>query len=438
MMTRRRFVLTTFGSLGDLHPYLALGQALHALGHEVVVATHACYKQRVADVGLGFHVVRPNIDDFDRQDPRWISRTMSSWGGPQYVVRRLFMPHVAASYDDLKAACVGADALVSHALTYAAPLVAEVLDLPRIALILQPMAMFSAYDPSIFSALPWLAPLGRHLGPRRYRQCLKLLFQSAASWAQPVARLRKTLKLPPSPHLPMFEGSFSPHLNLALFPEVMATPQPDWPAHTAQVGFPFFSHPHTSPLPDTLRAFLSQHPTPLVFALGSAAVRTSGNFFTMAYQAAKQLQTPAVLVVGHDHLETYLPLADTSCCVVPYAPYDLLFPHARLIVHQGGIGTTSEVLRAGVPSVVVPYSHDQPDNADRLTRLGVALTVSRRALTRSTLTHAIQQLLSDPTARTRARDVQTQVLSAGGIQEAARQCVAMVDTLRPVPVTRTL
>lgn len=437
-MTTRRFVLTTFGSLGDLHPYLALGQALKALGQSVVIATHACYQEQVLAVGLGFHVVRPNIDTFDQQDPHWVARTMDAWQGPQYVVRRLFMPHVAASYEDLKAACVNADALVSHPLTYTAPLVAETLGLPRIAVMLQPMTTFSAHDPSVFSALPWLATLGRVLGPHTYRRLLNALFLSAASWARPVAQLRQTLNLPPSPHLPMFEGSFSQHLNLALFPAVLAPPQPDWPPHTVQVGFPYFTHSQADAVPEKVHTFLSSHPKPLVFALGSAAVRTSGNFFTMAHKAAKRLHEPAILVVGQEHLEHYLPLEDTTCCVVPYAPYETLFPHAKLIVHQGGIGTTSQVMRAGVPSVVVPFSHDQPDNAARLTRLGIALTLSRHQLTVNNLARAITQLLQNPAAQTRAKQIQTQVLQEGGVKEAARQCVALLNSHRPNATPTTL
>lgn len=430
-MTSHRFVLTTFGSLGDLHPYLALGQALKDLGQSVVIATHACYQEQVLAAGLGFHAVRPNIDTFDQQDPHWVARTMDAWEGPQYVVRRLFMPHVAASYEDLKAACVRTDALVSHPLTYSAPLVAETLGLPRIAIMLQPMTTFSAHDPSLFSALPWLAPLGRVLGPHIYRRLLKALFLSAASWAKPVAQLRQTLNLPPSPHLPMFEGSFSQQLNLALFPAVLAPPQPDWPPHTVQIGFPYFTHPQADALPEKIHAFLSRHPRPLVFALGSAAVRTSGEFFTTAHQAAQHLGEPAILVVGQEHLTRYLPLEDTTCCVVPYAPYETLFPHAKLIVHQGGIGTTSEVLRAGVPSVVVPFSHDQPDNAARLARLGIALAISRHRLTVNSLARAITQLLQNPAAQTQAQQIKAQVLREGGVKEAARQCVALLNTQRP-------
>ena len=120
----RRIVLTTFGSLGDLHPYIALALGLQARGHEAIIATTRHYQQRIEARGIGFHAVRPDGPNLDA-DRDAMRRIMDSRKGTEFVVRELLMPVLRESYEDLLAATDGADLLVSHVLTYAARLVAE-------------------------------------------------------------------------------------------------------------------------------------------------------------------------------------------------------------------------------------------------------------------------------------------------------------------------
>jgi UDP:flavonoid glycosyltransferase YjiC (YdhE family) len=193
------------------------------------------------------------------------------------------------------------------------------------------------------------------------------------SWIGPVLELREELGLPAGPH-PVFEGKFSPRLNVAMFSPVMGRPQPDWPPNTVQTGFSFYDA-GTGELAPELEAFLDAGEPPVVFTLGSAAVLDPGAFFHESIEAAERLRIRALLIAG-DWRPERTPAPNVH--VSGYAPYSAVFARASVIVHQGGIGTTAQALRAGKPMVVVPYGFDQPDNAARLRRLGVSETIGRK------------------------------------------------------------
>src|SRR5258708_5179124 len=125
-----RVVLTTIGSLGDLHPVVAVGLALRARGHQAVIATHALYRARIEAVGLTFAAVRPDFDDYGPL-ATVLRRAMHPRSGSEYVLRRLVLPYLREAADDLLAACRNADLIVDHALCVHAPLVGERLGIPR-------------------------------------------------------------------------------------------------------------------------------------------------------------------------------------------------------------------------------------------------------------------------------------------------------------------
>jgi UDP:flavonoid glycosyltransferase YjiC (YdhE family) len=243
-------------------------------------------------------------------------------------------------------------------------------------------------------------------------------------WWAPVRELRKEQGL--NPHCdPVFRDKFSPHLVLALFSSRLANPQPDWPAQTVQPGFIWFDRQSHNPGLDThLADFLAAGEPPIVFTQGSTAVHNPGNFFSVGSRAATILNRRAVLVGA----EPASDLISSRILAVPYAPYSQVFPHAAVIVHQGGSGTTGQALRAGRPQLIVPYGWDQPDNAARIQRLGAGLHVPRTAWSPATATTAVQQLLSDDQYSARAAQVGTDVQAETGLTSA---CDAIESILRP-------
>jgi UDP:flavonoid glycosyltransferase YjiC (YdhE family) len=167
-----------------------------------------------------------------------------------------------------------------------------------------------------------------------------------------------------------------------------------------------------------LRQFLDGGEPPIVFTLGSAAVGTAGDFFRQSADWAQGLGRRAVLLVGRDpeNVPAALP---ASVLAVPYAPHAAAFARARVVVHQGGIGTTAEVMRAGCPSLVVPYSHDQPDHARRMRRLGIARNLARESYHARSAAREIQKLLENPGYALRAAEIGRRVASENGVLNAA-------------------
>ncbi len=211
----------------------------------------------------------------------------------------------------------------------------------------------------------------RRLDWRIYRAGLNLARLATRHWWHPVRQLRGELGLP-VPCDPVFRDKFSPELVLALFSPAFSMRQPDWPPQTVQSGFVFFDRDSSRTHHNTgLKAFLADGDAPLVFTLGSTAVHNPGSFYASSLAAAQRLGRRVVLL-GADPS-----LSSQSALALPYAPYSEIFPHAAVIVHQGGSGTTAQALLAGVPQLIVPYGWDQPDNAARVQRLGAGLTLAR-------------------------------------------------------------
>src|ERR1700726_49785 len=95
----RRIVLTTFGSLGDLHPYIALALALNARGYEAILATSETYRQKIETLGIGFRAVRPDMP-FWETDPELIRRLLDPKKGTERVIRDMILPVLRESYED--------------------------------------------------------------------------------------------------------------------------------------------------------------------------------------------------------------------------------------------------------------------------------------------------------------------------------------------------
>ena len=212
-------------------------------------------------------------------------------------------------------------------------------------------------------------------------------------------------------------GQLSSELILALFSPVLAKPQPDWPRHTHLTGFPFLDQADLIP-PPGLREFLDSGPAPVVFTLGSAAVLCADNFYRESAAAARQIGRRALLLVGKETRNELPGSMTPDIAAFDYAPFSEVFPRACAIVHHGGIGSTGQALRAGKPMMVVPSSHDQPDNAARLVRLGVARTIPSHRYTARRAADLLQRLLSDPRYADAAAEIGRQVQSEDGVASA--------------------
>ena len=401
-----RIVLATWGSFGDLHPFLALGNGLRSRGHDVVLATSALYREKVGREGIGFAPMRPDLPTPEQVGPE-MARWMDARGGPKAVLRDTVVPAVREQFVDLRAACVGADCLVAHPIVVAAPMVSDIDGIPLVGAALQPILFLSAHDPCVPPGVPALveAPLPP---PWMMAPILRRVRHHLRGWTGPVDSLRQELGLPDRGH-PLFEAPFHNGTNLALWDPVLGGPQPDWPPGTVQTGFPFHdtlgAEPPEAPGRTHWESFLESGPAPVCFTLGTSAVVDPGAFWDSAVGACRRLGLRAVLLVGR-HTGAWKPVrSDPNVCVVDYAPHSEIMPRCAAIVHQGGVGTTGQALRSGRPQVVVPWSHDQPDHARRIAKAGLGVFVPRHRIGAKRFETALAQVLGDKSVVDRAKEV---------------------------------
>jgi rhamnosyltransferase subunit B len=148
-----RIVIATWGSHGDLHPALGLAVGLRDRGHHVVVATCPMYREDVEREGLAFQPVRPDVDPNNRE---LVARIMDAQRGTEFIFKDLLMPALQDAATDLRPAIMQADFVISHPVTFAAPVLAEELQRPWASMVLAPMSFFSVHDVPVFPPAPWL------------------------------------------------------------------------------------------------------------------------------------------------------------------------------------------------------------------------------------------------------------------------------------------
>src|SRR3984957_9507800 len=380
------------------------------------MAIPAVFKSKIEPLGLEFHEIRPDIDP---NETILVEMIYDVKKGTERGLREFLFPVLRQTYDDLLDAAtkpVRADLLLLGELNYAGPLVAEVTGIPWASYVLAPLSFFSAFDPPVLPPYPRLARADKVTG---FGRVIKRLARfTTRNWPEPIYELRHELGLPPGSN-PIFEAKHSPNLVLALFSRVLGVEQKDWPPNTLITGFCFYdSDVGNAALPPHLEEFVAAGEPPVVFTLGSAAVLAAGDFYEVSARAAIKLGIRAVLLIGTDPRNRPRGTLPSSICIAEYAPYSALFSRARLVVHQGGVGTTAQCLRAGKPMLIMPYSHDQPDNARRMRRLKVSRTIQKASCTPALVARKFQAMLDEPGFALRAQSVARQIAAEDGVKTA--------------------
>jgi rhamnosyltransferase subunit B len=419
-MRPARVVINTIGSLGDLFPFLSVGCALQARGHHVTVAT--LERHRVAVEQAGFRFASASAVPVPQDTAAFTERVFHPVHGPRLVIRELAGGDIRESYARMQAICQDADVLMTSTLAFAGQILGETLGaagrLHWVSAVLTPCNMLSIFDPPALG-MPWVDAISAGLRGRRLLQQLTML--RLRSWTAPVRAFRRELGLRPESMLgnPLQHGQHAPDCALALFSPLLGAPQADWPAHVHLTGFAHYTQPGAA-LSDELQAFLREGTPPLVFTLGSSAVHIGADFLRESLKACEQLGRRAVLFTGSPEMRAKLPAAlPDFAYAVEYAPHAAVFAHAAAIIHHGGVGTSTEALRAGRPMLVVPHGFDQYDNAERLKRLGVAHAIPARDYRCDTAMPLLKALLDDPAYAQRAARCGESVRAEHGDQVAA-------------------
>lgn len=405
-----RIVVTTLGTLGDLHPMIAIALELRQRDHDVVFVTHEVYRSKLKALDFEFHPMRPDFTAMN--DPLEMARMMDLKTGQEYMVRNWANPSLREMYTDLLNVAEEADFIFSGEGVIATPLVAEKLGMRWASSAMVPLSFFSVYDPPVLAPFPALAKLYK-FGPIVNRSILNFAKLVSNSWADPIRQLRRELGLSSIDYNPFLENRFSPYLVVALFSSVLGQPQPDWAANTIVTGFTFYDGTQNgATLTAELEQFLDTGEPPIVFTLGSAAVMNAGSFYQESLKAAQEIDRRAVLLIGKNPPPENLP---STILAVNYTPYSLIFPRACAIVHQGGVGTTAQALRSGRPTLIMPYSHDQPDNAARVARLGTSRTIERKHYSATRVAKELSELLGNPSYAANAAEIGQIVQAENGV-----------------------
>lgn len=366
-----QFLFSALGSAGDVHPFIAIGEALSRRGHGVRLLAAPPFEDRVRRAGLEFIPLGlpGEFEQIVQRAELWSPRR-----GALLLLGEL-LDRLPEAFDHLMplAAARPETVLVGSTLSWAVRLVQEVTGLPAATVHLAPSCLPSAFDPPVLAGigeLSWMPP-----AMVRALQWAGERFVTDPLIAPRLDRLRARLGLPPARRI-LSRWMHSPDLVVGAWPAWFAAPQPDWPSQATTAGFPLFGEAAGAALEPALAAFLAEGPPPIGITPGSAMAH-GRHFFAAALEACDRLGRRAVLVTPYaDQLPASLP---RSVHPVGYAPFGRLLPQLSALAHHGGIGTSAQALAAGIPQLVVPFAHDQFDNAARLRRLGVAVTVDAAA-----------------------------------------------------------
>lgn len=424
-----RIILSNIGTLGDINPLIALALELKRRGHVPVMVLADVYGPRIRPLGLEFHSLRPDIDP---TNSKLIEMIYDVKKGTETGLREFLFPSLRQTYADLLDAATKperADLMLLGELNYAGPIVAEITGIPWASYVLAPFSFFSAYDPPVLPMYPRLARADKKI-PGMGRAIKRLARFVSRKWPEPIFDLRRELGLEHGSN-PLFDAKHSPNLVLALFSRALGVEQKDWPPNTLITGFCFYdADAGNAALPPHLESFVAAGEPPVVFTLGSAAVLAAGQFYDQSAKAAMQLGVRSVLLIGTDPRNRPTVALPDSICVAEYAPYSALFSRARLVVHQGGVGTTAQCLRAGKPMLIMPYSHDQPDNARRMQRLKVARVIRKKQYTPARVARTLESMLADPEIAEQAKRAAQQLAKEDGVRTACNALEQLYERTR--------
>lgn len=422
-----RIVLATAGSLGDLHPFVALALALRARGFQAEIATSPEYAEKVRAEGLVFHAVGPGVAELEAQMGMTKAEMTRAVGRSNlFLFEKLLLPHLEDGAREVTRVATGASAVVGATFAAGAAMAAEIVGVPFVPVALQPAIVFSAFDPPKLASAPWLAPATGGVQLAVNRATVALARASTRRWTGLVDRIRRALDLPPQGRNLLLDGLVGHPLSLGLYSPLLGPKQSDAPNGFEVVGYAGYDSDAggEAVMPPALAAFLDAGPAPIVFTLGSAVVNDPGNFYLESLKAARALGRRAVLLTGP---EGDLSVADgPDAIALAYAPFSLLFPRAEVIVHQGGVGTTQQALRAGTPQLIVPYLGDQFDNAARVVRLACGATMTRRRYRSDRVASVLQQLLSKPGITDTARRLGVVTSREDGAAAAASRIETLI------------
>jgi sterol 3beta-glucosyltransferase len=412
-----RVTLLTAGSRGDVQPYVALAVGLEAAGYRAKIATNDSFQEFVAEFGLEYAQVSqpPRAIRSNRLWRRWQQSGENLAGYIYYFLRiaRQSRPTLEAMLDDFWSACQGAELIISSTSGFGGPAIAEMLGVPHCWAFIHPMIPTRAFP-------HFMTPYGLSLGARLNR--LTYLIAERVYWllfGPALRRWQRAFAARPAirrPHSNAFLGQGSA-VVLCGFSRHVVPPPADWDDRVKLCGYWHLDAPAGWQPPPELIAFLENGPPPVYFSLSGVHYPSREGLVDLVLEALRRTGRRGVLQLGFAAER----LADLPDYALPVGaiPHDWLFPRMAAVVHHGGVGTTANALRAGIPSVGVPSYWDQPFWSRRAHRLGVGpKPIPVRQLNGPRLVQALEVMASDSALQRRARTVGEKIRQEDGVASA--------------------
>jgi sterol 3beta-glucosyltransferase len=421
-----RIAIIAPGSRGDVEPYVALGKGLREAGHAVRLVTHENFETLVASNGIEFWPVEGSVQDIVQSAGM---RERLEGGNLLAVLSQMSSEAQRGALNLARAGLAagqGMDLLIAGlGGLFVGLALAEKLKLCLLQAYYIPFTPTQAYPSFLLHGLPsWLGGAANRLSYDLVRQMMWQAFRRADGLAR-----REVLNRRPAPRTGPYHSDCLRDMPVLYgFSPSVIPPPPDWDSDIHVTGYWFLDPADDWTPPPELSEFLEAGAPPVYIGFGSMSSRHPQETAHLVLDALARAEQRAVILSGWSGLQAGdLP---PTAIAVESAPFSWLFPHCAAVVHHGGAGTTAAGLRAGVPSIVIPFFADQPFWGRRVAELGVGpAPISRKKLTVERLARAIETAVGDPGMRQRAADLGSVIRAEDGIAHA----VAVVAELPKSP-----
>jgi sterol 3beta-glucosyltransferase len=404
--------IVTSGTRGDVQPYIALGAGLKSAGYTVRLLSTINFAGLASDAGLEFHSTGESIEDL-LQSPEW--RAVTENGNFLTILKRMrseMRDRAAESAAILPPLLEGSDLIVAGmSLFGGVHSIAGALKIPLVESHVFPFTPTREFPSPLLPNLPF----GRLLNRLSFHGTRQVFWQSLKVSD---AATRQILGLGKAPFWGPFRALARSHTPVLYGYSGHVLPRPaDWPEQHQLTGYWFLDAPAAWAPPADLVEFLAAGPPPVYIGFGSMGSSDPHAAGRIALEALERSGQRGVLASGWGGLS----LGDLpdSVHMIAAIPHSWLFPRMAAVVHHGGAGTTAAGLRAGVPSIIVPFMGDQPFWGKRVADLGVGpRPIPRKKLGAAELAGAISAAVSDPALRQRAHDLGQRLRAEDGVAVA--------------------
>lgn len=412
-----RITIPITGSRGDVQPFVALGMGLMASGYQVRLATHADFSDLIRSKGLEFFPIEDGARAL--HDTQTGYRMFHAGANPLRFVReyaRLREPLMQSLVHACWQACRDADVLLIPTTALLLGLsAAEKLGLPVVLAALQPTIPTRHLANCLLPRSPAWLPMGglyNLVSHFLIAECFWQMQRETLNRAR-----QEVLGLPPLPWWGPSPQLFRQTPSLHGYSPTVIPKPPDWSEQHRVTGFWFLeTGKEWQPPPDLVR-FLEAGPPPVCVGFGSMPNPDLREITALVVQALAQAGQRGILLTGWGGLGEVGGSDDVF--VIESVPHDWLFPYTAAVVHHGGAGTTAAALRAGVPSVVVPFMADQPFWGRRVFELGAGpKPIPRRRLGVKHLAEAIRMAALDQAVRAQAAALGRRIQAEDGVARA--------------------